>query len=105
MAVAAQVIDALAAALRARGCPADTADDLAVAARVETRDGISMLMLLEYGTELPRNADEVEYAVDYLAANVAADNAQANDRATRGETGWTPLWPLQHRQPRHRQAL
>lgn len=101
---AAQVTEALAAALRACGCPTDTAHDLATAARVEKRHGPWMLMLLGYGAELPREATDTGSAVDYLATNVAADNAQANDRAARGEAGLTPLWPLPNRKPRHRTA-
>ena len=102
--VAAQATQALAAALPACGCLSDTANELATAACVEGRDGFWMLVLLGYGAALPREADETESAVDYLAANVAADNSRANDRAARGETGRRPLWPLPDRRPRHRNA-
>ncbi|SDF70563.1 hypothetical protein SAMN05660485_03939 [Blastococcus fimeti] len=50
-------------------------------------------MLENHGTGYPADADEVTYAVEHLARNLAADNAQAVDRTARGEPGWTPYWP------------
>ena len=53
-----------------------------------------------HGFLVPIDADEWGAAVCSVVENVAADNAEANDRTARGEGGWTPLWPLPDRQAR-----
>ena len=94
--------ESLAAALRDTGCPPDSAQHLSKTLRVErTRAGSGWLLMLEdHGTGYPADRDEVAYAVEHLARNVAADNAEAVDRTARGEPGWTPFWPVSGRMPR-----
>jgi hypothetical protein len=99
--------DALVSALRQRGCPPETADRLAQELRTERLRGDrppdEWTVLLHgqgHGFFVPVDADEWDAAVWSLVENVAADNAEATDRAARGEAGWTPLWPLPDRQAR-----
>ncbi|SDY23627.1 hypothetical protein SAMN05661080_02803 [Modestobacter sp. DSM 44400] len=54
-------------------------------------------MLANHGTGYPARCDEVAYAAEHLARNVAADNAEAADRTARGEPRATPYWPLPDR--------
>ncbi|RBY87689.1 hypothetical protein [Blastococcus sp. TF02A-30] len=98
---------ALAAALRDVGCPADMAVELAGRARLEplgdpgTPDEWTLLLLGHgVGVGVPVEREEWEQAVWSLAENVAADNAEAHDRAARGEAGWVPLWALPNRPQR-----
>lgn len=96
------VTEALVAALREVGCPSDTAQRLAGEARLVGLKGTPecMVMLRNHGTSYPADEDEAAYAADHLATNLAADNAEAVDRTARGESGWTPYWPLPNRPPR-----
>jgi hypothetical protein len=98
------VSDALAAALCDAGCPRDTAQQLSIEVRVERPPGSTdwLLMLKNHGTGYPVDRDDVAGAVQHLAMNVAADNAEAVDRAARREPGWTPYWPLPDRASRRR---
>jgi hypothetical protein len=95
------VTESLAAALRDTGCPPETAEYLSTKLRVERSGGSTewLLMLENHGAGYPADADEVAYAVEHLARNLAADNAEAVDRTARGELGWTPSWPLPDRLP------
>jgi len=95
---------ALAIALCNAGCPPETARQLSLEARVERPPSSNdwLLMLKNHGTGYPANRDEVAHAVDHLAMNLAADNAEAVDRAARSESGWTPYWPTPDRAPRRR---
>jgi hypothetical protein len=93
--------DAVATALRAVGCPAGTAEHLAAQARIDDRGGwILTLFGHGHGIDVPVERGDWEWAAGAVAMNVAADNAEAVDRASRGESGWTPLWPLPDRRPR-----
>lgn len=93
--------ESLAAALRETGCSSETAERLSTTLRVERPSGSTewLLMLEGRGTGYPADADEVAYAVEHLVRNLAADSAEAVDRAARGEPGWTPYWPLPDRLP------
>jgi hypothetical protein len=98
---------ALATALVDVGCPTALAREMADRARVEWdgprfgNPGARLLMLetpaADRGIEYPAEPEDVEATVRQLAANVAADNAEAGDRTARGEPGWTALWPLPDR--------
>ena len=97
--------EAVATALRRRECPPETADRLARELRLERPDVAGSpdewMVLLHghgHGFFIPVDADEWDAAVWSVVENVAADNAEANDRTARGEAGWTPLWPLPDRQ-------
>lgn len=94
--------ESLAAALRDTGCPPQTAQHLSIKLRVERPRGSTewLLILENHGTGYPAARDEITYAVEHLARNLAADNAEAVDRTARGESGWTPYWPLPERMPR-----
>ena len=46
------------------------------------------------GFHLPVDADDWERAISSVVENVAAGNAEANDRIARGEFGWSRLWSL-----------
>ena len=93
--------DAVAAALRTEGCPAATAERLAAQARIAEHDGWMLVLLGHgHGIEVPVERETWEWAASAVAMNVAADNAEAVDRASRGEPGWTPLWPLPDRRSR-----
>ena len=99
--------EALVAALRDVGCPADLAAELAGRTRWEpqedsgTSDDWTVLLLSHgAGVGVPVERGEWEQVVWSLAENVAADNAEAHDRAARGEAGWVPLWTLPDRRPR-----
>jgi hypothetical protein len=94
--------ESLAAALRDTGCPPETAQHLSANLRVERPQGNTewLLMLENHGTGYPADRNEVSYAVEHLARNVAADNAEAVDRTARGEPGWTPHWRPPDRLPR-----
>src|SRR4051794_36608018 len=94
--------EVLEAALRDTGCPPSIAQQLASEVRVERPEGSTewLLMLTNHGTGYPADRDEVAGAADHLAMNVDADNAEAVDRAARGEPAWTPHWPLPERTPR-----
>lgn len=90
--------DALDAALREVGAPPAVASALAATATLEMYGDVTMLCL-------EGNCSEVEgpedlSAVQELADNAAADNAEAFDRQGRGEPGHVPWWPLPHRQAR-----
>jgi hypothetical protein len=96
------MVEALVSALRAVGCPADTARELAREVRVERspQQGDELMVLLGghgVGVGLPVQRDHVEEAVWSLVQNVAAENAEAHERAARGEPGWAPFWPLPDR--------
>ena len=103
------VREALARALADLGCPPVISADLASRARVEWgrpqfgEPGMWMLFVAtpaaDHGTEYPDEPDHVDLAVRQLALNIAAYNAEAWDRTTRGEQGWTTLWPLPDRTP------
>ncbi len=60
----------------------------------ERQDGTYLLCLL--GNCVSPGED----AVELLVENVVADNAEANDRTARGESGYAPLWTLPDRRPR-----
>jgi len=92
----------LEAALRDTGCPPETAQHVSTRLRVERPGGSRewLLMLENHGTGYPAGADEAASAVEYLAQNLAADNAEAVDRTARGEPGWTPYWPIPDRMQR-----
>jgi hypothetical protein len=96
------VTEALLAALRDAGCPSDIAEQLSGEARVGRQQGGTdwLLMLHNHGTSYPADRSEAAVAAEHLASNLAADNAEAVDRAARGESGWTPYWPLPNRWPR-----
>lgn len=93
---------ALAAALADAGCPPGVAQQLSGNVHVERPRGSAewLLVLTDHGTSYPATRDEAAYAVEHLARSVAADNAEAVDRAARGEPGWTPYWPLPDRTQR-----
>ncbi len=62
-----------------------------------------MVRLLGHGSSFDDDPDAREswdWAVEHVAQNVAADNAEANDRIVRGEAGWEFYWPLPGRAPR-----
>jgi hypothetical protein len=94
--------ESLEAALRNSGCPAAAARHLSAKLRVERPGGSRewLLMLENHGTGYPAGADEVASAVEHLAQNLAADNAEAVDRTAGGEPGWPAYWPLPDRLPR-----
>ena len=93
--------DAVAAPLQAVGCPAATAERLAAQARIDDHGGWTLMLLGHgHGIDVPVEPETWEWAAGAVAMNVAADNAEAVDRATRGESGWMPLWPLPDRRPR-----
>ena len=94
--------ESLAAALRDTGCPPETAQHLSTKLRVERPGGGEewLLILENHGTGYPADRDEGAYAVEHLALNLAADNAEAVDRTARGEPGWAPYWPIPDRMPR-----
>src|SRR3954447_16322040 len=77
------VKEVLAAALRDAGCPSSIAQQLSSKVRIERPEGSTewLLMLTNYGTSYPADRDELTGAAEYLATNVAADNAEAVDRA------------------------
>jgi hypothetical protein len=87
------------AALLDTGCPPETARHLSSKLRVERPPGSTewLLMIESHGTSFPAERDEVADAVAHLARNIAGDNAEAVDRAARGEPGWPPHWPLPDR--------
>ncbi len=99
--------DAVVAVLRARGCPADIAAELASELRVASRGAWEwaslqgMLSAVGFDGDEDREDAVLEH-VTGLAGNVADDNAEANDRTARGESGYKPLWPLSDRSPRRR---
>jgi hypothetical protein len=76
------------------GCPAAVAWRLAEDVTAERHDGSYLLCLL--GNCVTPGEDGVELLVE----NVLADNAEANDRTARGESGYAPLWTLPDRRPR-----
>ena len=97
--------DAVVEALREKGCPDAVARRIADSLRIV--DEGEWLALLDSptvthgcGIEVPVTPDQWSTAVHHLVENVAADNAEAVDRAARGEPGWTPMWPLPGRKPR-----
>lgn len=98
---------ALAAELSVRGCPADRAR-IAVAGVQHGRWSLFPVSSpdvqgwLEWrGTSVwlddPDDSDQVASAVEHLAENMAAENAEAWDRGTEALL----LWPLPDRRPRH----
>ncbi len=91
--------ESLEAALRDMGCTPAAARRLSTRLRVERPGGSRdwLLMLENHGTGYPADRDEVAYAVEHPARNVAADNAEAVDRTARGEPGWTPYWAVPDR--------
>src|SRR3954464_9393841 len=93
--------ESLEAALRNTGCPPDAAQHLSTKLRVDRPSGSGewLVVLENHGAGYPLEAHEVDYAVEHLARNLAADNAEAVDRSVRGEQGWTPYWPLPDRMP------
>ena len=95
--------DVVAAALRAVGCPAPTADELATRAHIERVGGDWLLTLLGQGCgiDVPVERATWEEAASVVAENVAARNAETVDRSARGERAETPLWPLPDRRPRN----
>ena len=94
--------DLLTTALREVGSPTGTAQELAAQARIDWKDGAWMLLLLGHGAGIDAPVTPASWteAVEHIARNLAADNAEAVERTGRGETGWTPLWPLPDRRPR-----
>lgn len=100
----------LAAALTEVGCPKSTAAGLAGQARIESPDGVpdaggqqQLLVLCGHGAGFDAAQGDRESwdgAVEHVVGNVAADNAEANDRFKRGEMGWEPYWLLPDRQAR-----
>jgi len=103
------MIDAVVAELRRRGCPLEMADRLAQEIEVEGPEEIDGLphwtVLLRgrgHGFHMPVDPAEWEWAISSVVENVAADNAEAHDRSARGESGWSPLWPLPGRPVRRR---
>jgi hypothetical protein len=101
--------DAVVAELRRRGCPPETADRLAREVQVEGPDATDsqhewtvLLRAHGYGFHMPVDADDWDKVISSVVENVAADNAEANDRTARGESGWIPLWLLPGRPARRR---
>lgn len=100
--------DSLAAALVTVGCPVAKASALASVARIEWSegrlgsDGEWLLVLHGCGAGLgdPVHREEWDSAAEQVARSVADDNAEANDRLTRGETKWKPIWLLSDRPAR-----
>ena len=96
--------ESLEAALRDTGCPPPAAQQFSDELRVERPEGSRgwLLMLKNHGTRYPADLSEVASAVEHLAENLAADNAEAVDGTARGEPGWSPYWPLPGRSRRQR---
>jgi hypothetical protein len=93
--------EAVASALRDAGCPPETARRLAQELTIEPPDESGRhnewRVLLKghgHGFDVPVEVEDWKSAAWSVAANIAADNAEAHDRATRGEAGWSPFWPL-----------
>ena len=60
--------------------------------------GTRMVCLHGHCSRLPDDSGDRDGTVaDRLALNIAADNAEAHDRAQRGENGYRPWWPLSAR--------
>ena len=85
-------------ALVAVGAPVRQAVQLADEATLEECEGELMLCLKGACCSMADQADQA--AIEELALNAAADNAEAHDRQQRGEADWTPWWPLPERRPR-----
>ena len=101
--------DAAVAELLRWGCPPETAHRLAQELEVEgpvETDGLKecTVLLRSHGAgfHLPVDPTEWDGAISSVVENLAADNAEANDRTARGEPGWSPLWPLPGRPARRR---
>ena len=77
------------------------AAELSGEAVVADRGGPTLLLRGQgIGPPEVHDPDDLAWTAAALAANVAADNAEAVDRAGRGEPGWTALWPLPGRAAR-----
>ena len=99
--------DAVAAALGVAGCPSGIADrlaqDLDLRPPSPPHPPDEWLVVLHgqgCGVTVPVERADWAAVAEHLARNLAADNAEAHDRASRGETGWTRLWPPPDRHPR-----
>ena len=90
------MVDALVQALVAQGCPLPEARGLAARAGLRDHADGAVLVLEGQGTGAPDPDDgqDVGAAVTALAEDLAALNAEAVDRAARGERVRAPLWPL-----------
>jgi hypothetical protein len=94
----ADVREGVRAALVDAGCQKDIAARLAEETTCERSGDEDFVWLLGISASIPADGDE--YAFVVLAENVAAENAEACDRSARGESGYTPFWPLPGRKPR-----
>jgi hypothetical protein len=98
--------NALRDALVEVGCPAEVAQEIAAKARVadEQQAGASLVMIdtpaFRRGVEYPSEPEDIDSAMQILAMQIAHDNAEATDRARRGEPSWVAFWPLPDRKPR-----
>jgi hypothetical protein len=91
--------------LVARGSPRNVASELAAeletASQRRTEWARLRGMVLASSVESEEDREDVTREhVTGLAENLADDNAEANDRTARGESGYDPLWPLPDRTPR-----
>jgi hypothetical protein len=87
---------ALRDALIDAACPASHAGRVAEGATYERDEEGDYLCVL--GSCVA--ADGGSPALEDLAEDVVAINAESHDRAARGEVGFEPLWPLAARAPR-----
>ncbi len=90
----------LRAALVELGCPAEVAQDIAAKARVADELVMIDTPAFRRGVEYPSEPEDIYSAMQILAMQIADDNAEAIDRARRGEPGWVAFWPLPDRKPR-----
>jgi hypothetical protein len=92
--------NALRDALVEVGCPAKVAQDIAAKARVADELVTIDTPAFRRGVEYLSEPEEIDSAMQILATQIADDNAEATDRARRGEPGWIAFWPLPDRKPR-----
>ncbi|MGX5655513.1 hypothetical protein ACWKWC_12130 [Geodermatophilus nigrescens] len=92
--------NALRGALVEVGCPAEVAQEIAANARIADELVMIDTPAFRRGVEYPSDLEDIDPAMQILAMQVANDNAEATDRAGRGEPGWVAFWPLPDRKPR-----
>ncbi len=90
-----KVRDALRAALVDSGCPASSAATVTDQATLQQDEDGDYICVL--GNCVGVVGDDDTSALEALAEDVVADNAEAHDRTARGKAGCEPLWPLTDR--------